>query len=151
MLQGGEDPRFITRRLVILASEDIGLANSHALMVAVAAQRPVSGLACRSVNTRLHAVLYLSTSPKSNSVTRALGAVKRALREQPVQAVPPWLRDAHNATSQSLGNGQGYRYSHDYPQAISGQDYMLEPQRFYVPGVAGRRPAARSAWRNCRR
>ena len=57
-----------------------------------------------------------------------MGAVKRALREQPVQAVPPWLRDAHNATSQSLGNGQGYRYSHDYPQAISGQDYMLEPQ-----------------------
>ena len=51
--------------------------------------------------------------------------------------MPPWLRDAHNATNQSLGNGEGYRYSHDYPESISGQDYMLDPQAFYVPGQSG--------------
>ena len=138
MLQGGEDPRFIARRLVILASEDVGLANSHALTVAVAAFE-----ACEKVGppeceySLAHAVIYLATSPKSNSITRAMGAVKKALRDQPVQAVPLWLRDAHTKTNQSLGHGQDYLYSHDYPQGVSGQEYMLEPQRFWEPGRSG--------------
>lgn len=143
MLQGGEDPRFIARRLVILASEDIGLANSHALTVANAAFE-----ACEKVGTPecefalAHAVLYLATSPKSNSVTRALTKVKRALREQPVQRVPSWLRDAHTKTNQSFGNGEGYLYSHDFSQGISGQDYMLDPQTFFEPGSSGAEAAA---------
>ena len=138
MLQGGEDPRFIARRLTILASEDIGLANSHALTVAVAAFEACEKVGMPECEYALaHAVLYLATSPKSNSVTRAMGAVKQSLREQPIQAVPLWLRDAHTKTNKALGHGADYRYSHDYPQGVSGQDYMLEPMTFYVPGQAG--------------
>ncbi|MEM8867498.1 MAG: replication-associated recombination protein A [Verrucomicrobiota bacterium] len=138
MLQGGEDPRFIARRLVILASEDVGLANSHALTVASAAFEACEKVGLPECEYHIaHAVLYLATSPKSNSVTRAMAAVKQSLREKPVQAVPIWLRDAHTKTNKALGHGKGYQYSHDYPQAISGQEYLLEPEIFYVPGDAG--------------
>jgi putative ATPase len=82
-------------------------------------------------------VLYLATSPKSNSVTRAMHAVKKSLRDEPVQAVPLWLRDAHTKTNKALGHGKGYLYSHDYPSGISGQEFMLSPQQFYVPGHCG--------------
>lgn len=138
MLQGGEEPRFIARRLIILASEDVGLANSHALTVAVAAFDACEKVGMPECEYALaHAVLYLATSAKSDSVTRAIGAVKKSLRDQPVQAVPLWLRDAHTQTNKALGHGADYRYSHDYPQGVSGQDYMLEPQEFYQPGQAG--------------
>ena len=138
MLEGGEDPRFLARRLTILASEDIGLANSHALTVAVAAFEACEKVGLPECEYAIaHAVLYLATSPKSNSVTRAMAAVKKHLREQPVQAVPFWLRDAHNKTNKALGHGADYRYSHDYSQGVSGQDYMLEPMTFYEPGQAG--------------
>lgn len=138
MLEGGEDPRFLARRLVILASEDIGLANSHALTVAVAAFEACEKVGLPECEFALaHAVIYLATSPKSNAVTRAIAAVKKTLREKPEQAVPLWLRDAHTKTNRALGQGEGYLYSHDYPHAISGQAYMLEPERFYEPGQAG--------------
>jgi putative ATPase len=138
MLQGGEDPRYIARRLTILASEDIGLANSHALTVATAAFEACEKVGMPECEYNLaHAVLYLATSPKSNSVTRAMHAVKKSLREDVVQAVPLWLRDAHTKTNQALGHGQGYLYSHDFPSGISGQEFMLQPKRFYVPGHAG--------------
>ncbi|MFU8847406.1 MAG: replication-associated recombination protein A [Opitutales bacterium] len=138
MLQGGEDPRFLARRLVILASEDIGLANSHALTVAVAAFEACEKIGLPECEYNLaHAVLYLATSPKSNSTTRAMAAVKKALRDKPTQAVPIWLRDAHTKTNQALGHGKDYLYSHDFPQAISGQEYMLHPERFYEPGQSG--------------
>ena len=138
MLQGGEPPRYIARRLIILASEDVGLANSHALTVATAAFEACERVGMPECEYNLaHAVLYLATSPKSNSVTRAMHAVKQALREGPVQAVPPWLRDAHTATNRALGHGEGYLYSHDYPAGISGQEFMLNPLRFYVPGESG--------------
>jgi putative ATPase len=138
MLQGGEDPRYIARRLTILASEDVGLANSHALTVATAAFEACEKVGMPECEYNLaHAVLYLATSPKSNSVTRALQAVKKSLRDEPVQSVPLWLRDAHTKTNQALGYGKGYHYSHDYPSAISGQEYMLEPKHFYVPSHSG--------------
>ena len=138
MLEGGEDPRFLARRLVILASEDIGLANSHALTVAVAAFDACEKVGLPECEYNLaHAVLYLATSPKSNSTTRAIAAVKQSLRKEPIQAVPAWLRDAHNKTSRALGNGEGYQYSHDYPEGISGQEYMLKPQQFYQAGDSG--------------
>lgn len=138
MLQGGEDPRFLARRLTILASEDIGLANSHALTVAVAAFEACEKVGLPECEYAIaHAVLYLATSPKSNSVTRAMGAVKKSLRDQPVQQVPIWLRDAHTKTNKALGYGADYRYSHDFPQGVSGQDYMLDPITFYEPGTAG--------------
>jgi putative ATPase len=138
MLQGGEDPRYIARRLTILASEDIGLANSHALTVATAAFEACEKVGMPECEYNLaHAVLYLATSPKSNSVTRAMHAVKQSLRKDPVQAVPLWLRDAHTKTNQDMGHGQGYLYSHDFPSGISGQEFMLDPVQFYVPGHAG--------------
>ncbi len=138
MLQGGEDPRYIARRLTILASEDVGLANSHALTVAVAAFEACEKVGLPECEYAIaHAVIYLATSPKSNSVTRAMSAVKKSLKEQPVQAVPLWLRDAHTKTNKALGHGADYRYSHDFPQGVSGQDYMLEPMEFYQPGQAG--------------
>ena len=138
MLEGGEDPRFIARRLTILASEDIGLANSHALTVAIAAAEACEKVGMPECEYNLaHAVIYLATSPKSNSVTRALSAVKKNLRESAPQSVPLWLRDAHTKTNKRLGHGAEYRYSHEYPQGVSGQEYMLEPVQFYTPGESG--------------
>ena len=138
MLQGGEDPRYIARRLIILASEDVGLANSHALTVATAAFEACEKIGMPECEYHLaHAVLYLATSPKSNSVTKAMHAVKKSLRDEPVQAVPLWLRDAHTKTNKALGHGKDYLYSHDYPSGISGQEFMLAPQQFYVPGHSG--------------
>ncbi len=138
MLQGGEDPRFIARRLIILASEDIGLANSHALSVAVNASEACERVGMPECEYNLaHAILYLSTSPKSNSATRAMQAVKKSLRDSPVQEVPIWLRDAHTKTNRTLGHGKDYLYSHEYPCGISGQEYMLKPCQFYEPGDAG--------------
>jgi putative ATPase len=143
MLQGGEDPRFLARRLVILASEDIGLANSHALTVAIAAFDACEKIGLPECEYNLaHAVLYLATSPKSNSTTRAMMAVKKSLREKPVQSVPIWLRDGHTKTNKALGHGKDYLYSHDFPQGISGQEYMIDPERFYEPGRAGAEAAA---------
>lgn len=138
MLQGGEDPRFIARRLVILASEDIGLANSHALTVAVAAFHACETVGLPECEYNLaHAVLYLATSPKSNSATRALAAVKESLRKNPAQPVPPWLRDATGRKGRGETGGEPYRYSHDFPGGISGQDYLSRPETFYAPGTAG--------------
>jgi putative ATPase len=138
MLRVAKIPGFLARRLTILASEDVGLANSHALTVAVAAFEACEKVGLPECEYAIaHAVLYLATSPKSNSATRAMAAVKKHLREQPVQAVPLWLRDAHNKTNKALGHGDDYRYSHDYPQGVSGQDYMVEPMTFYEPGQAG--------------
>ena len=138
MLMGGEDPRFIARRLVILASEDIGLANSHALSVAVNAFEACEKIGMPECEYNLaHAILYLSTSPKSNSATRAMHAVKQSLRKAPLQEVPLCLRDAHTKTNKKLGYGKEYLYSHEYPSGISGQEYMLEPCEFYEPGHSG--------------
>ncbi|MEN8790948.1 MAG: replication-associated recombination protein A [Lentimonas sp.] len=143
MLQGGEDPRFLARRLTILASEDVGLANSHALTVAIAAFEACEKVGLPECEYAIaHAVLYLATSPKSNSVTRAMCAVKKNLRDQPVQQVPLWLRDAHTKTNKALGHGADYRYSHDFPQGVSGQNYMLDPITFYEPGMTGAEAAS---------
>jgi len=136
MLEGGEDPRFIARRLVILASEDIGLADSRGLPVAVAAFQACElvGLPECALNLA-HATLFLATAPKSNSATRALGAAREALKTEPVQPVPMWLRDSHTVTNKKLGQGDGYLYSHEFPEAISGQEYLEKYLQLYVPGA----------------
>ena len=137
MLEGGEDPRFIARRLVILASEDIGLADSRGLPVAVAAFQACElvGLPECALNLA-HATLFLATAPKSNSATRALGAAREQLKTEPVQSVPMWLRDSHTVTNKKLGQGEGYLYSHEFPEAISGQDYLEKYLKLYEPGPA---------------
>jgi putative ATPase len=138
MLAGGEDPRFIARRLVILASEDIGLADPQALPLAVAAHHAADFIGLPEAELTLaHATLYIATAPKSNSATLALGEAHRLLREEPVQAVPRALRDKGGAASKREGHGKDYRYAHDYPEAISGQGYLERPVPIYSPQRAG--------------
>ncbi len=138
MLAGGEDPRFIARRLVILASEDVGLADPLALPLAVAAHHACDFIGLPEAELTLaHATLYIACAPKSNSATLALGEAHRALKESPVQSVPLALRDKSGAASKQAGHGQGYRYSHDYPENISGQNYLEKALTLYTPKNAG--------------
>jgi putative ATPase len=154
MLAGGEDPRFIARRLVILASEDVGLADPQALPLAVAAHHAVDFIGLPEAELTLaHATLYLATAPKSNSATLALGEARRLLREEPVQAVPRALRDRGGQASKRLGHGEGYAYAHDHPEAISGQAYLEHPVAIYAPKSAGAETAIAERlkrWRDLR-
>ncbi|MDP3070592.1 MAG: replication-associated recombination protein A [Opitutaceae bacterium] len=138
MLAGGEDPRFIARRLVILASEDVGLADPQALPLTVAAHHACDFIGLPEAELTLaHATLYIATAPKSNTATLALGAAHRVLKEQPVQPVPLHLRDKGGQASKRAGHGRGYAYSHDCPENISGQDYLEKPLALYTPKPVG--------------
>lgn len=139
MLAGGEDPRFIARRIVILASEDIGLADPMALPLAIATKEACDFVGQPECELNLaHAVIYMATAPKSNTATEALSRVKKAINENALQSVPIWLQDSHSKVSRSQRQGKGYRYSHDFPEAISGQNYLEEPMQFYSPKDSGR-------------
>ncbi len=125
LLESGESARFLARRLVILASEDVGLADSHALVVAEAGARAVEFVGLPEARLSLaHVTLYLALAPKSNSATRALGAVTARLRAGGVAAVPDHLRDAHYASAAGLGFGVAYRYPHDFERAWVDQSYL---------------------------
>jgi putative ATPase len=138
MLAGGEDPRFVARRLVILASEDVGLADPHALPLAVAAHQAAEFVGLPEAELTLaHATLYIATAPKSNSATLALGEARRVLAGAPVQSVPDHLRDKGGQASKRTGLGKGYAYSHDFPENVSGQDYLRQPLKLYTPKTAG--------------
>jgi putative ATPase len=138
MLEGGEDPRFIARRLVILASEDVGLADPQALPLTVAAHHAVDFVGLPEAELTLaHATLYIATAPKSNSATLALGAAHQAIKDQPVQTIPSALRSKTGQANKRIGQGQGYEYSHDFPENISGQDYLEKPLTLYTPKIAG--------------
>lgn len=137
MLEGGEDPRFVARRLVILASEDVGLADSRGLLIANAAFDACERVGLPECELNLaHATLFLACAPKSNSATLALMAAKEAVRGG-LQRVPMHLRDSHTKLNRSLGQGEGYIYSHDCPENISGQEYMERPLRLYAPKEYG--------------
>jgi len=154
MLAGGEDPRFLARRLVILASEDVGLADPTALPVAVAAHHACDFIGLPEAELTLaHATLHIATAPKSNSATLALAAAHRALREQPVQPVPAHLRDKGGQANKRLGHGQGYLYAHDFPENITGQAHWPQPQPLYTPKAAGAEAAVAerlARWRQLR-
>jgi putative ATPase len=138
MLAGGEDPRFIARRLVILASEDVGLADALALPLAVAAHQAAELVGLPEAEYALaHATLHIACAPKSNSVTRGLAAAKQALAGQPVQPVPSALRDKGGQASKRLGHGEGYLYAHDFPENIAPQRYLERPLTLFTPGMAG--------------
>lgn len=138
MLAGGEDPRFIARRLVILASEDVGLADPQALPLAVAAHHACDFIGLPEAELTLaHATLYIAIAPKSNSATLALGEAHRVLKEQPVQPVPVSLRDKGGQASKRVGHGKDYLYAHDFPENISGQAYLEKPLTLYTPKAAG--------------
>ena len=152
MLAGGEDPRFIARRLVILASEDIGLADPFALPLAVAAHQAADFVGLPEAELTLaHATLHIACAPKSNSATMALAAAKQALKNGAVQPVPLHLRDKGGKASKRAGHGKGYLYSHDFPEGISGQNYLENPLSLYEPspnGLEARIADRLERWRN---
>ena len=141
MLEAGEDPEFIVRRMVILASEDIGLADSRALSVATGAAYALSHVGLPEAAYALtHAALYLATAPKSNSVTRAMAAARQAVRSQPTTEVPMHLRSSAYPGAEQLGHGAGYRYPHDSPGGVVAQQYLpddLQDAILYEPGGEG--------------
>src|ERR1700712_3660547 len=124
MLTAGEDPRFLARRLVILASEDIGMADPTALLTAVAAAQTVALIGMPEGQLTLaHATVHLATAPKSNAVTTALGAAMADIKAGKAGLVPPHLRDGHYSGAAALGNAQGYKYAHDHPGGVASQQY----------------------------
>ncbi len=134
MLVAGEDPRFLARRLVILASEDIGLADPSALPLAVAASQAVEQIGMPEGRIPLaEATVYLATSPKSNAAYAAINRAIEAVEHGETVPVPAALRDAHYAGAARMGRGVGYQYSHDYAEAISPQGYGVAPGTFYQP------------------
>ena len=141
MLEAGEDPRFIARRLVILASEDIGLADDGALLVADAAARAVEYVGLPEAQLNLaHAVVRLATAPKSNRVTEALGRAAADARTAGAGEVPMHLRDAHYQGAKSLGHGDGYRYPHDVSDGWVAQEHRpaeVASNVYYEPSDHG--------------
>ncbi len=124
MLVAGEDPRFVARRLMILASEDVGMADPTALQVAVAAAQTVALIGMPEAQLTLaHATVHLATAPKSNAVTTALGAAMADIKAGKAGLVPPQLRDGHYSGAAALGNAQGYKYAHDDPDGVVAQQY----------------------------
>jgi putative ATPase len=140
MLEGGEDPRYIVRRLIVHASEDIGLADSRALLVATAAAHAVEHVGLPEAKLNLaHATIYLARAPKSNSVIAALGAASRAVSEHGALRPPKPLRDAHYRGAKKLGHGEGYVYPPSDPSGYD-VDYLpdeLKGSTFYEPSGSG--------------
>lgn len=155
MIEAGEDPRFIARRLVILASEDIGLADPTALPTAVAAAQAVQLIGMPEAGLNLaHAVIALAVAPKSNAVTTALFSASADVRAGKVGPVPAHLRDAHYAGSKKIGHGKGYTYSHDEPFGIAEQQYapdVVADAEYYRPKEIGAEAAVKERWERIRR
>ncbi len=141
MLEAGEDPRFLARRLVILASEDIGMADPMALVVADAAARAVEFVGLPEAQLNLaQAVVYLASAPKSNRVTVALGRAQDDVRKGPAGEVPIHLRDRHYPGAARMGHGDSYAYPHDDPRGWVEQQYLpdtLLESRYYEPTAHG--------------
>ena len=138
MLEGGEDVRFLARRMVILASEDVGNADPGALRLAVAAAQ-----ACEIVGlpecqlTLAQLVTYLACAPKSNAATIGIGEARRDVCEGRILPVPVHLRDKHYGGAKRLGHGEGYQYAHDHPDGIAAQDYLGVEREYYRPTDRG--------------
>lgn len=141
MLEAGEDARFIARRLVILASEDVGMADSNGLVVADAAARAVEFVGLPEAQLNLaHATVYLATAAKSNRVTVALGRARADVRDRSVGEVPMHLRDKSYGGARQLGHGEGYEYPHDDPSGWVDQRHRppeLDDRIYYEPSVHG--------------
>ena len=155
MLEGGEDPRFIARRMVILASEDIGNADPRALSVAVAAAHAVEHVGLPECAHNLaQACVYLALAPKSNASYLALGRARQWVRDHGAPDPPAPLRSAAYPGAEHLGRGQGYDYPHDHPEGVSGQELMpaeAEGERFLELSDHGEEPAMRERLERIRR
>src|SRR5579864_5844049 len=141
MIAAGEDPRFIARRLIVHASEDVGMADPSALQVAIAAAQAVEFVGLPEARINLaQAVIHLSLAPKSNAVIKAIGAAEGDVKAGLGGAVPAHLRDAHYAGAQRIGHGHGYEYPHDFEGGIVRQAYAPEAvagRRYYEPSQHG--------------
>jgi putative ATPase len=155
MIEAGEDPRFIARRLVILASEDIGLADPTALPTAVAAAQAVQLIGMPEARLNLaQATIALAVAPKSNAVTTAIGAAQADVKAGKIGPVPPHLRDAHYQGAKKLGHGSSYTYSHDEPFGIAEQQYapdVVLDAEYYQPTALGAEAAIKERWERVRR
>jgi putative ATPase len=155
MMEAGEDPRFIARRLVILASEDIGLADPTALTTAVAAAQAVQLIGMPEARLNLaQATIALAVAPKSNAVTTAIEAATADVRAGKIGPVPAHLRDAHYAGARKVGHGTSYVYSHDAPFGIAEQQYapdVVADAQYYRPTNLGAESAIRERWERVRK
>jgi putative ATPase len=154
MLEAGEDPRFIARRLMISASEDIGLADNAMLQVAVAAAQTVALIGMPEARITLsQATIALSLAPKSNSAYLAIDRAIQDVRSVDIGTVPPHLRDSHYARAGDLGHGVGYSYPHDDASGVSEQEYLpdsLKRARYYVPTDRGQEAVLHAIWSKIR-
>jgi putative ATPase len=154
MLEAGEDPRFVARRMVILASEDVGMADPSALQVAIAAAHALELVGLPEARLNLaQAAVHLALAPKSNAVYRAYEAAAADVRAGRSDLVPRHLRDASYATARRYGHGRGYRYPHDDPAGVVRQEYLPEQLRdaaYYSPSVHGAEAVARQRWERLR-
>jgi putative ATPase len=141
MIEAGEDPRFIARRLIVHASEDVGLADPTALLTAVAAAQAVEFVGLPEARINLaQAVIYISLAPKSNAVIKAIGAADADVRNGLIGAVPAHLRDTHYPGAGKVGHGEGYLYPHDFDDGIVAQRYAPDPvadRIYYEPSGHG--------------
>jgi putative ATPase len=141
MIEAGEDPRFIARRLIVHASEDVGLADPTALLTAVAAAQAVEFVGLPEARINLaQAVIHISLAPKSNAVIKAIGAADADVRNGLIGAVPAHLRDTHYPGAGKVGHGEGYLYPHDFDDGIVAQRYAPDPvadRIYYEPSGHG--------------
>jgi replication-associated recombination protein RarA len=155
MIEAGEDPRFIARRLVILASEDVGLADPTALTTAVAAAQAVQLIGMPEARLNLaQATIALAVAPKSNAVITAIDAAQADVRAGRIGQVPPHLRDAHYVGAREIGHGKAYKYSHDEPFGVAEQQYApdeLLDRDYYRPTSLGAEAAVKERWTRIRR
>lgn len=155
MIEAGEDPRFIARRLVILASEDVGLADPTALTTAVAAAQAVQLIGMPEARLNLaQATIALAVAPKSNAVIKAIDAASADVRAGRIGTVPSHLRDAHYSGAKDIGHGKSYIYSHDEPFGIAEQQYAPDPvldREYYQPTANGAEAAIKKRWERVRR
>ncbi|WP_113699647.1 replication-associated recombination protein A [Nonomuraea lactucae] len=154
MIEAGEDPRFIARRIVIFASEDVGMADPACLQTAVAVAQAVQliGLPEAQINLA-HAVIHCALAPKSNAVVKAIGAAAADVRRGLIGQVPGHLRDAHYPGAAKLGHGEDYRYPHDFDHGLVRQDYAPEQvreRRYYEPTTHGAEAAVADRWARIR-
>jgi len=151
MIEAGEDPRFITRRIVICAAEDVGLADPMALVIANAAHQAAEFVGWPEARIPIaEATLYIATAPKSNSSIVAIDAALDDVRSGRTLAVPEHLRDAHYAGAKRLGHGKGYQYSHEQPGHFGAQDFLGANKTYYEPTEQGAEKAIRervAKWR----
>ncbi len=151
-LESGEDIRFLSRRLIILASEDIGNADPQALPLAVASMQACEFIGLPECQLTLtQTVIYLALAPKSNTVVKAIDLARQDVREHRTIPVPKHLRDGHYAGAKQIGNGIGYQYSHDSPDGVAAQDYLSVDRQYFESSDRGFEAVLSQRYRDLRK